>query len=140
MKIELGNSLYNNIILSREYLNQENIKEDNLHIFIQVVDTEEEKEKLINKYDKIDEENNYTGDSSSKWIVDIKGNRKGSFEISIIRENNNFCKGKDGSWGWFGKTKLLVNHNTDENLEVSKRIWLKIIKIAKDECKSLNKR
>ena len=46
---------------------------------------------------------------SNKWISQIKGNPNSkSWEISVVRENNDHGR---ASWGWFGADKILISHN-----------------------------
>lgn len=70
------------------------------------------------------------------WIVNIRGNydRKG-FEITVVRKNNNHGI---SSYGWIGKDKLLITHDGMHGCTISKQIWDKQVKVAKEVAKELN--
>lgn len=74
---------------------------------------------------------------TNKWIVDVKGKHNSGGEISIIIENNSLDK---ASYGWAGKEKIIVFSSGGPCHEVTtKRIFAKLIKLAKEEAEFMNK-
>lgn len=71
-----------------------------------------------------------------EWLVDIKGDRHGSWEISVIRKGNlhGFA-----SYGWFDENKLLISHNGGPcHWPIEQFVWDKQIEIANEFCKIMN--
>ncbi len=72
----------------------------------------------------------------NKWIVESKGGPGGTFEISVVRENN-----EHGikSYGWFDDNKLLISHNGGPcPWSVTSRIWIGLMALASTVAKELN--
>lgn len=72
----------------------------------------------------------------TKWIVDIKGRAKATFEISVLRED--FTHGQL-SYGWFGPNKLLVSSSGGPcGYTLHPVIWNKMVKLAHEAADELN--
>ena len=73
----------------------------------------------------------------SDWIVQIKGERcSDAWEISVVRKDN---KHGQGSWGWFGDTKMLVSHNGGPcSWPICGFVWDKQVLLAEALCRKLN--
>ena len=74
---------------------------------------------------------------NNPWEVHIKGSaNKPSFEISVIRKNNDHGH---RSYGWFDKDKLLITHNGGPcNWPLIDKVWNKIIILANEVADELN--
>lgn len=71
-----------------------------------------------------------------KWNVVIfgeKGQDEG-FEISVVREDD--IHGHK-SWGWFSDTKLLISHDSNDNV-LHEKVWDRMIKLAHEVADELN--
>jgi hypothetical protein len=73
----------------------------------------------------------------AKWVVDIKGSAgKGSFEISVLRDNNELGK---RSYGWIGENKLLITHSCGpRHWPLTKIVWDKLVNLAHEVADELN--
>ena len=73
----------------------------------------------------------------NKWIVNVKGGpTKASFEISVVREDN-----EHGitSYGWFDDDKLLISHSGGPcPWGVTSRIWNGLMELASVMASELN--
>ncbi len=71
------------------------------------------------------------------WIVDTKGKPGGIFEISVLQDNNEHGTHSDG---WFGKDKVYISGSGGPCMDtVDKRIWDKLVKVAKEICEEMNR-
>ncbi len=73
----------------------------------------------------------------NKWIVNVKGGPgKPSFEISVVREDNEHGI---ASYGWFDDNKLLICHNGGPcPWGVTSRIWNGLMALASVVASELN--
>lgn len=70
------------------------------------------------------------------WIVDVKGEAMGSFEISVIRTS--FTHGFM-SYGWFGENKRYISGSGGPcHDKVSRSVFKALLKVAQDEAERLN--
>lgn len=76
-----------------------------------------------------------------QWIVDIKGDRGSSFEISVVKKSD---KASTISYGWDGKNKIILfswnNGGKEQHPEMDIIIWNSYIKFANSIADYLNKR
>ncbi len=73
----------------------------------------------------------------NKWIVNVKGGAgKGSFEISVVREDNEHGI---ASYGWFDDNKLLIGSSGGPCCDtVTPRIWIGLMALASVVASELN--
>ena len=134
-EIKIGHGIHEYFIYSREYLKQEGIDEKQLPVSVLIVDTEEEKQKIVEVESKKDAIRQSQGDDKTKWVVNTKGEPcKDSFEISILRDNNNFGK---NSFKWYGQTKILISSGA---FKLEKDIWDELIILAEKIAETKNKK
>jgi len=92
---------------------------------------EKRTEKLLDTFDK----------RPNKWVVNIKGNVESHFEVSILRDDNEFGK---RSYGWFGDNKLVVISRTYGIIFgitsplIRQIVWDKSVKFAQELADELN--
>lgn len=71
-----------------------------------------------------------------KWRVQVKGECTGSWEISVVREDNSHGM---LSWGWFDDKKILISHNGGPcRWPIPKYVFDANIMIANEICNALN--
>jgi len=73
------------------------------------------------------------------WQIDIKGRNKGvgrecDYEISVVRAGDHGV----GSWGWMGKSKLLIAHSGACRDGVHPFVWDKYLEMADELCYMMN--
>jgi hypothetical protein len=73
----------------------------------------------------------------TEWVVDVKGHAGAeSFEISVLRGDNEFGK---RSYGYFGESKLLITHNGGPcRWPLTPRVWSKAVALAREVADELN--
>lgn len=77
---------------------------------------------------------------TSRWMMNVHGDRLNHFEISIVRENNEHGR---RSYGWFDKRKRPVADNVHMNgpkdkFFISEELWNGLLVLADAEARRLN--
>lgn len=71
-----------------------------------------------------------------KWVVEVKGDHKTGWEISVVRKDN--AHGAL-SWGWFDERKILISHNGGPcRWPIPKCVFDANVEIAEQICAALN--
>lgn len=76
-----------------------------------------------------------TESANNKWVVDVKGSAGETFEISVLRNNNEHGK---RSYGWIDEDKLLISKSGSANWSVTPLVFEKLKRVAGEVAKELN--